>query len=343
MHNPANFLPRPPARWSVVLAFILVYLSWGTTYLAIKKGVEAFPAALFGGSRIALAGFLLLAYLAIRRQSLRMPLPDFLWTALVGILMFVGGNGLITFGEKYVASGVASILAATTPLWMALLEMAWPWGERLTIRGWLGLFIGLSGAVVLLAPRLQEPANLVQDAGPLLVLGSSFAWSTGSFILRYRRLRGNHLSVAAYQMLVGGGGLFVIGLLIGEQQELERARFTPQGVYAFFHLLVFGSLIGFVAYNWLLGKVSAALVGTYAYVNPLVALVIGRVLNREPITGWIVGAMAVILAGIALVRDGGVRRGAVTGMAPDEEAVHAQRNGQPGPALIRHVDCDVAQ
>src|SRR5437868_14660188 len=110
MHNSVNVLPRPPARWSVVLAFVLVYLSWGTTYLAIKKGVEAFPPALFGGTRIALAGFILLAYLAIRRQPLRMPLPDFLWTALIGMLMFVGGNGLITLGEKFVASGVASIL-----------------------------------------------------------------------------------------------------------------------------------------------------------------------------------------------------------------------------------------
>src|SRR5438445_11015143 len=173
MNHPDNAVsPRPPARWSVVLAFILVYLSWGTTYLAIQKGVEVFPPALFGGSRIALAGLLLLAYLTIRRQPLRMPLPDFLWTALVGILLFVGGNGLITVGEKFVASGVASILVATTPLWMALLELLWPWGERLSGPGWLGLFLGLAGVLVLLVPRLQQPASLLEDAGRLLVLGS---------------------------------------------------------------------------------------------------------------------------------------------------------------------------
>jgi drug/metabolite transporter (DMT)-like permease len=326
-------LRRPPARWSVVLAFILVYLSWGTTYLAIKKGVEVFPPALFGGTRIALAGSILFAYLAIRRQPLRMPLPDFLWTALVGVLLFVGGNGLITVGEKFVASGVASILVATTPLWMALLEMAWPWGERLTVRGWLGLVVGLGGVVVLLAPRLQGPANLLQDAGPLLVLGSSFAWSTGSFILRYRRLRGNHLTVAAYQMLVGGGGLSLIGLLLGENRALEHGRFSPEGVYAFFHLLVFGSLIGFVSYNWLLGNVPAALAGTYAYVNPLVAIVVGRLLNHEPITSWILGGMAVILAGVALVRDGGVRSGGAVRTARQEESARAQANGQLNPTL----------
>src|SRR5260370_9821104 len=185
MNHPDNASPpHPPARCSVVLAFILVYLSWGASYLAIKKGVEVFPPALFGGSRIALAGVILVIYLAVRRQPLRMPLADFLWTALVGVLLFVGGNGLITVGEKFVASGVASVLVATTPLWMALLEMLWPWGGRLSARGWVGLFVGLAGVLLLLAPRLQRPASLLEDAGPLLVLGSSFAWSTGSFILR---------------------------------------------------------------------------------------------------------------------------------------------------------------
>ena len=327
-HSDNAALPRLPARWSVVLAFILVYLSWGTTYLAIKKGVEVFPPALFGGSRIVLAGFMLVLYLAVRQQSMRMPWRDFLWTALVGVLLFVGGNGLITVGEKFVASGVASVLVATTPLWMALLEMLWPWGERLSARGWLGLFVGLAGVLLLLAPRLQQPANLLEDAGPLLVLGSSFSWSVGSFILRYRRLRGTHLSVAAYQMLVGGVALLLIGLFLGEEQDLEPRRFTPQGVYAFFHLLVFGSLIGFVAYNWLLRHVSAALAGTYAYVNPLVAILVGRLLDREPITGWILGGMVVILAGVALVRSGGVRLTAQQRNTAVEQSGLAQTNGK---------------
>ena len=162
-------------------------------------------------------------------------------------------------------------------------------------------------------------------------------------MLRYRRLHGSHLTVACYQMLVGGVSLLVLGMVLGEEQELDRQRFTPEGVYAFFHLLVFGSLIGFVAYNWLLGKVPAALVGTYAYVNPLVALVIGRVLNHEPITSWIVAAMAVILAGVALVRDGGVRRGTVTGTVPEEEPVHSQGNGRPSLTLARTGDREVAE
>lgn len=334
MNHLANVpLPRPPARWCVVLAFFLVYSCWGTTYLAIKKGVEVFPPALFGGSRIALAGLILLAYLAARRQPLQMAWRDFLWTALVGCLFFVGGNGLITVGEQYVASGVASILVATTPLWMALLEMLWPWGERLGARGWLGLFLGLSGVLLLMAPRLQQPANLMQDAGPLLVLGSSIAWSVGSFILRYRRARGAHLTVAAYQMLVGGTGLLLIGLLWGESRILDWEQCTPQGVYAFFHLLIFGSLVGFVAYNWLLGHVPAALAGTYAYVNPLVAIVVGWYLNREEITLWIAGGMVIILAGVALVRGGGLQPGAGLRSVRKVKPGCSSRNGEPGSAL----------
>jgi drug/metabolite transporter (DMT)-like permease len=299
---------RPPARWVIVVAFALLYLSWGTTFLAIKKGVEVFPPALFGGSRVATAGALLLGYLAVRGHSLRLARREFLWTALVSLLFFVGGNGLLTLGEKFVDSGAASALGATTPLWLALIEMLWPWGDRLNLRGWFGLWAGLGGVLLLLGPRLQEPATLLHDAGPLLVLGSSILWSLGSFILRYRSIRGSYLAVAGYQMLLGGSSLFLLGLLLGETEQVTRACFTPTAVYSFFHLLVVSSLVGFVAYTWLLRHVSAVLVGTHAYVNPMVAIVLGWLLNGETITGWIVSGMIIILAGVALVRDGGVQR-----------------------------------
>jgi drug/metabolite transporter (DMT)-like permease len=190
---------------------------------------------------------------------------------------------------------------------MALLEMLRPWGERLTLRGWAGLLAGLVGVAVLLAPQLESPWAFVQDAGPLLVLGSTLCWSVGSFLVRVQRLEVAHLPAAAYQMALGGGSLFVIGLLVGETDQLSAECITPQAVYAFFHLLVLGSLAGFVAYNWLLGHASAAMVGTYAYVNPVVAILVGRLFNNEGITPRIVASMAVILGGVALVRSGGVQ------------------------------------
>jgi drug/metabolite transporter (DMT)-like permease len=304
--NPSR---RPPA-WAILLAFALLYLSWGTTFLAIREGVHAqqLPPALFGGTRVGLAGCLLLLFLAARGDALRLPRRDLRTVTVSGLLLFVGGNGLLTVAEKTVASGAASIFVTTTPLWMALLELCWPRGERLNGRGWLGLSLGLAGVLGLLAPRLQQPADLFTDPGPLLILGSAAAWSLGSLVVRHGRVSGPHLAAAAYQMIIGGVSLSLIGLALGEARQLTPEQFNWRAGAAFFYLLIVGSLVGFVAFNWLLGHVSAALVGTYAYVNPLIALLVGWLVGGEELTGRVVVGMVVILAGVALVRKGIARR-----------------------------------
>jgi drug/metabolite transporter (DMT)-like permease len=301
--------PEPPAAdrrsatWAVLLALALVYTSWGTTYLAIREGVKEFPPALFGGLRIALAGVVLFAYLALTGRPLRLPLRELFWAALVGCILFLGGNGLVTVAELSVKSGEASVLAATTPLWIVLLELLWPWGERLTWRGWLGLFLGLGGVLVVL-PLPHDAADFFRRPGPFLVLGSAFSWALGSFVLRRRRQRVAPLTAATYHMLLGGCSLTLLGLALGEAGHLGSEHFTATAVFSFFYLLVVGSLVGFLAYTWLLHHVSATLAGTYAYVNPVVAVVVGAVLGGETITLPIVGGLAIILAGVALVRTG---------------------------------------
>jgi drug/metabolite transporter (DMT)-like permease len=321
----AGPLARPrPKPWAITLAFAIIYLSWGTTYLAIKEGVKEFPPALFGGVRITLAGLIILAWAALR-GGLPLPRRDLIGAAIGGVFLFIGGNGLITLAEKTVDSGVASVLVATTPLWLALLETAWPWGERLSLRGWTGLLVGLGGVFILLAPRLSDPAAFLRDAGPLLVLGSSSSWALGSFILRYQKRRGSHLANAGCQMLIGGLGLLALAFLAGEHGQLTAERFTWPAVVSFFHLLIVGSLIGFTAYNWLLEHVSATLAGTYAYVNPAVAILVGWLVGGEEITGWIVGGMLVILAGVALVRSG-------AGRSPATAAAPAKPEAPPAPA-----------
>jgi drug/metabolite transporter (DMT)-like permease len=304
--NDAPDLPSPyrPARWAVAVAFALVYTAWGTTYLAIKAGVKTLPPGLFGGTRVCAAGLCLLGYLVLRGERLALPRRDLLVAVVAGLFLFVGGNGLITVAEKTVDSGVAAVLVATTPVWIALLETAWPWGERLGLRGWLGILVGLTGVLVLLTPRLADPGAFLRDTGPLLVLGSALCWSAGSIVLRYGRRGGSHLVSAAVQMIVGGSGQALIGLLYGEAGQLRAEVFTPQATFAFFYLLVVGSLVGFLAFTWLLQHVSATRVGTYAYVNPAVAVLVGWLLGGEEITGWIVGGLVVILAGVALVRTG---------------------------------------
>lgn len=313
--------PHPP-RWAVPLAFTLVYLAWGTTYLAIKMGVKDLPPALFGGTRVLLAGLLLVSFLAVRGTRVVLPWRELFWAALIGNVLFSGGNLLITMGEKTVASSVAAVLVATTPLWMALLESAWPWGERLTVRGWLGVLLGLGGVLFIFGPQIETPDALA-NVGPFLIIGSALCWSIGSFLLRRQRGHSPHLVTAAWQMIAGGLGQVLIGLGAGEMQRITPASFTPGAVYAFFHLLVFGSLVGFVAYNWLLGHVSTTQASTYAYVNPVIAILVGWLIAGEDPTGWLVGGMGLILVGVALVRSGGV-------VHPHEAAAPETEEVQPG-------------
>ena len=285
-----------PVGW-IVLAFAAVYLSWGTTYLATRIGVgeEHMPPAIFGGSRVTLAGCVLLFYQWLAGTRLAIPRREIGWIILSGLLLFVGGNGLINVAQQTVESGRASILVATTPLWLALLEMLYPWGERLLPRGWVGLCIGLGGVLLL------QPADISDHRGPLLALGSAFCWAIGSLVLRHHRPTAPHLVVAAVQMIVGGGGLFLIGLAVGEVALLPDP-IPPRAWLAYVYLLVIGSLVGFVAFNWLLGHVPATLVGTYAYVNPLIAVVVGWLLASEELSARMMAGMVVILVGVALVR-----------------------------------------
>ena len=285
-----------------MLAFALVYVCWGTTYMAVKKGVqeEGLPPALFGGVRVCIAGCLLLWCQLLRSQRLALPARDRLPVVLCAALLFVGGNGLINIAGQTLDSGVCAVLAATTPLWIALFEICWPQGDRLTGRGWLGLLFGLGGVALLFAPVVKNAENLVVDAAYLIVLGSASCWALGSLVARHQRITCPHLTAAGYQMILGGGSLAVVGLLAGEAERLPD-HISAKAAGAFVWLLVVGSLLGFVAYNWLLAHVSAAQAGTYAYINPAIAVVVGVVDGEEP-TIWLVGGISVILVGVGLVR-----------------------------------------
>jgi drug/metabolite transporter (DMT)-like permease len=301
----ANSDSRPSA-WALILAFGLVYVCWGTTYLALKKGVreEGWPPALFGGVRIWMAGSILLCWQALRGQSLLLPGRDRMPLLLCGLIMFVGGNGLINAAGQTLDSSLCAVLAATTPLWVGLFEFFWPQGDRLSLRGWLGLLLGLAGVVILCVPKLRDSSNLTADAGMLFALGSATCWALGSLVGRHKRVTCSHLTAAGYQMFLGGGGLTLVGVACGELQDMPD-HITAKSLGAFAWLLVAGSLLGYVAFNWLLAHVSVAQLGTYAYVNPAIAVTLG-ILDHEEATVWLVAAIAVILSGVALVR-GGVR------------------------------------
>ncbi|MBX9681763.1 MAG: EamA family transporter [Gemmataceae bacterium] len=294
-----------PAAWKLILAFATIYISWGTTYLAIQLGVkeEKMPPLMFGGSRLFTAGVVLLGIQAIRGQKVRLARTD-LWPLIIaGVLLFVGGNGGISLAVQTITSGESSVLAATMPLFMGLLAMLWPDGDRLNLVGWLGLAVGFVGVGFLFAPNLVRGASLFQEAGAFLALASAALWALGSLILRHVKLSMPRFSSAAWQMAIGGGAMIVVGLARGEEVP-QRITLGAFGVWIW--LLVVGSWMGFVAFNWLLEHVSAARVGTYAYVNPLLAVLLGWAIHAETVSAWLLEGLGCILAGVFLVRWGEV-------------------------------------
>ncbi len=293
-----------PTLGAVVLAFTLVYVCWGTTYLALKIGVQkaAMPPLMFGGARISIAGLLVLGWLWLRGKPILLPAGSRLPVALCAVLLFVGGNGLLNVAGQTLDSGVCAVLIATTPLWVGMFELLWPRGDRLTARGWVGLLLGVVGVVILCVPNFQNATDLAANVGVYAALASAAAWAVGSLASRYHRVQCSHLLAAAYQMIVGGGCLTAVGLSIGELGRMPE-QISGDAIGAFLWLLVFGSLVGFTAYNWLLTHVSVTHVGTYAYVNPAIAVVIG-VAYGEQASAWLLGGIVVILFGVALLRGG---------------------------------------
>lgn len=307
-----------PPRWQLAAAFAILYIVWGTTYLAIRIGVldEHLPPFLFGGARIGAAGAVLLLVQALRGQSLRFSRHDAVGIACGAGFLFVGGNGLITLALQTVPSGESAILAATASLWIALVSMAFPGGDRLRVLGWMGLMLGLVGVVILQSPKLQaETLAATGVVGPLFGLASAACWGVGTVLLRQTPVRIPRLNSAGWQMTLGGLGMMLVGVCLGESPP---AQVTGKTIATFFYLLVMGSLIAFVAFHWLLEHVPAPSVGTYAYVNPLVAVLLGLWWHHEPITTPVVAGMLLILTGVFLVRGDARKLAAEPGAASAE-------------------------
>jgi drug/metabolite transporter (DMT)-like permease len=280
---------------------------WGSTYLAIRIGVQDLPPALMSGTRFTVAGLILLAFLRFRGVPL--PSPSLYGPiALTGMLLLFGGNLLVTVAEITVPSGMAAVLVANLPFVLVLCEATRRDGERITPLGASGLVIGFIGMLVLMWPKLQatRDGGLGSLKGEAALLAANISWAIGS-IYSKRRVRGvAPLMAVAFEMLIAGVALCLFGLLLG-----EAARFhpTPRSTLAVLWLLTAGSLLGYSAYMWLLSHVPAVKVSTYAYVNPVIAVFLGWLILGEPLD-WRMGVgTLVILGGVALVNLARVRTG----------------------------------
>lgn len=294
--------PYRPAALAIVAAFAALYLVWGSTYLAIRVAVETLPPLLMAGVRFLTAGVLMYALLRLRGAP--RPAPQH-WrnSLIVGGLLLLGGNGLVVWAEQTVPSGVAALLVATMPLWIVVLNTFWPGAARPGLREIAGVLIGFVGLIVLVYPRSSQHAQAAAidpwGAGGLVL--ASLSWAVGSLYSRGVDLPKHAPLATAMQMICGGGLQLLVGLLLGEAVRFHPAAVSWHSVFAFVYLLVLGSWVGFSAYVWLLRVVSPTKVATYAYVNPVVAVLLGWLILSESLTNLTFVAMALIVAGVVLI------------------------------------------
>jgi drug/metabolite transporter (DMT)-like permease len=294
----------PPSRILIVAAFAALYLVWGSTYLAMKIAVETMPPWPMIAARQTLAGVLLFATLRLSGS----PMPQRAhWKGGVigGVLLLVIGNGLIAYASHRIPSGVTSMVAATTPIWMVMLASARANGRRPSGQEWSGLALGLVGLALLAGPSaraaLHGDANGLDTGAVALVLTGTVSWAFGSVIGRDLPRPDNAFMGSALQMLSAAGILLVGCLVTGEWHTVDVRAISTRSWLAFFYLVFFGSLLGFTAYIWLLRVAKASHVSTYAYVNPIVALLLGASIGHELITSAMLLAAAVTLSGVVLV------------------------------------------
>ncbi len=288
-----------PQRWQLVLAFLCIYIVWGSTYLAMRFAVATIPPFLMGATRFLIAGALLVAWSAARGQAAASRLA---WrnAAIVGGMLLFWGNGSVAWAAQRVPSGLMSLLVATVPLWMVLLEGAR--GRRATVPQLVGVAIGLVGVSLLVLPADGSWRNApVDPVGAVVLVMGSFAWTAGSLFSREAEQARYAPMASGMQMLCGGAMLLLLGIATGEPARLSMDTVSTRSTLSVVYLVIFGSLVGFSTYMWLLKKASPSAVGTYAYVNPAVAVMLGVLLAGETVPPRAVLAMTIILGGVALV------------------------------------------
>jgi drug/metabolite transporter (DMT)-like permease len=303
-HEPATpAAVRPPARTStlVIIAFGLVYMVWGSTYLAIRVGIESFPPLLLAGSRHLLTGLIL--YPILRwKGGVRPTGAHWRMSFITGFLLLGVGNGGVCLAERTVPSGITALLVATVSLWMVIVDWLRPGGTRPGARVVVGLLLGFTGLAFLVGPKNIGGVGRVDPFGVGLLIIASLAWASGSVYSKHSGgLAGSPLMGVAMQSLAGGASLWIAGMLSGEVGALHLSAISVRSWVALGYLILFGSMVGFTAYIYILKKSTATRVATYAFVNPVVALFLGWLLIGESINLRTVIAAAVILTAVLLV------------------------------------------
>jgi drug/metabolite transporter (DMT)-like permease len=293
-------MPKTAPTWKIAFAMGLVYLIWGSTYLAIRFAVQTLPAMTMSGVRFLVAGSLLLAWSKLRGGE-RVRAAHWRAAVITGFLLLLVGNGLVVVAEKRVESGLTALIVSTTPLFMVILAWLFQGEKRPRLAVSVGIVLGLAGVALLVQPAAGAGGSGRVDLwGTTLLTVASISWAGGSLYSRRAALPTSPLLATGIQMLAGGAMMVVTGALFGELSGLHLAQASTRSVVAFLYLVV-AAVVAFTAYLWLLRSAPPALVSTYSYINPLVAVVLGWALAGEPLTARTAVAALVIVSGVALI------------------------------------------
>jgi drug/metabolite transporter (DMT)-like permease len=285
----------------VWISLIALYLVWGTTYLAIRFAVQTIPPFLMAGSRFLVAGLILYVW----RRLAGDPAPtarQWRSATIIGLLLLLGGNGVVSWAEQHVASGIAALMIASIPLWIAVIDALRPGGIRPDLRIVAGLLLGFAGMALLITSSGGSTQTAGRDLlGLLALLGAALIWSIGSIYARDADMPQSALLGTGIEMLGGAAGLFFVGTITGEWTQVHPQAIASSSLIGLAYLVVFGSLIGFVSYTWLLRHAPLSLVSTYAYVNPIVAIFVGAWLGKEVINGRIILSALIIIGSVVVI------------------------------------------
>jgi drug/metabolite transporter (DMT)-like permease len=285
-------------RWQVVAALGAIYLIWGSTYLGIRYAIDTMPPILMAGVRFAAAGALLFVW-ARARGATWPSLKHWRGGLIVGGLLLLAGNGGVVLGERLIPTGTVALLVGSVPLWIALLGWLRPGGTRPSLPVAIGLLFGFAGVALLITP--SSGTGAVNPLGMAIVLGAAICWAIGSLYARGNVMHADPIMATATEMLSGGALLLVAGTVTGEWSALHLSAISTRSWIAMAYLIVFGSIVGFTCYTWLLRNTPASVAATYAYVNPLVAVFLGWALIGEPVTTRTLAAALVIITGVVII------------------------------------------
>lgn len=288
------------ARSALVLAFATIYLIWGSTYLGIRIAIESMPGFLMAGTRFLIAGVLLFTFLRFRGASWPNA-RQWRANAVIGIFLLLGGNGLVVWAEQTVPTGVTALLIGVQPLFFVLTEWAWPGGSRPSLVTTGALLLGFAGVAWLAAPWENAAHGGLHLPGVIAILGACIFWAFGSIYSRYAKHGAEPFLASSLQMLCGGAALAIAAVFHGDFGQFHFTDVSLRSWAAFLYLIVFGSLVAFSTFAWLMKHSTPAHVATYAYVNPVVAVFLGWLILHEPVTTRTIIASAVIVAAVVII------------------------------------------